>query len=631
MRSVAAVILPAMPFLDSLSAVRRSALHVRLLWLSARGWSSLCLTLAVVAAAGSTLALVTTGQLIGSMPAAIRAGWGSPEAAVALRWLAATAVVFVATPAASVGLTAASHVVSARYLTAVLDLTMEAGTHPRGIGHLEDPRSAGELDAVSQMPRDWLFLAGIDATWQLLLIRLSGTGAFLVLLRWSWWAPIALLIGWLIFAGAFKQWSSTLFDELLESTGTDRRRAEYYRSLLTSRDAAKEVRLFDLPGWLLGQYGNAWRRAMRIIWSNRNRGVKVTAAVVVVPLLANAVVFVVLAQQAWHNAVGVGALVTLVQAVLAMDAFGPQTDPQVALARTTSTVARLAQIRVGEGLSAVPNRTGPRPELVRPRGEPAAPAAVEIRGLAFGYPSQPGPAIADLDLRIPAGQSLALVGVNGVGKSTLIKLICGLYRPDAGEILIDGTNPATMPAGGQRISVILQDFVHYQLPMRDNVGFGAPQALDDDLMMQALHDAGGSKLLTRLASGWDTVLSSGYDNGTDLSGGQWQRVALARALFAVRSGAGLLILDEPTASLDVRAEAALFDRLLAVTGGTTTILVSHRLSSVRRVERIVVLADRGDGAAHIVEDGNHEDLLAAGGQYAELFTLQAARFTTGSE
>jgi len=245
--------------------------------------------------------------------------------------------------------------------------------------------------------------------------------------------------------------------------------------------------------------------------------------------------------------------------------------------------------------------------------------------------------VRGLDLHVPPGQSLAVVGVNGAGKSTLIKLICGLYEPAAGSVRIDGGDPYADEASRRRVAVIFQDFVHYQLPLRDNVGFGSIAHRDDlEILSHALADAGGQDLPTRLEHGWDTVLDAGFEHGSDLSGGQWQRVALARALAAVAGGAGVLVLDEPTAALDVRAEAALFDRFLQVTRGVTTILVSHRLSSVRHADRIVVIdgdgANSGTGApGAIVEDGTHEQLIAAGGRYAAMFTLQARRFAAAGE
>jgi ATP-binding cassette, subfamily B, bacterial len=248
------------------------------------------------------------------------------------------------------------------------------------------------------------------------------------------------------------------------------------------------------------------------------------------------------------------------------------------------------------------------------------PLAVHLDRVRFTYRGREQPTLDGLTLEVPAGQSLAIVGENGTGKSTLIKLLCGLYVPDAGRVTLDGGLSPAEARG--RVAVIFQDFVRYALTLRENVGFGhLPSVHEPAVLEEALREAGGAAILDRLPAGWDTVLSREYEGGMELSGGQWQRVALARALVAVRGGAGLLILDEPTASLDVRAETELFSRFLQVTRGVTTILVSHRLSSVRHADRIVVLH-----GGRLVEDGTHEALLAARGRYAEMYSLQAERF-----
>ena len=216
---------------------------------------------------------------------------------------------------------------------------------------------------------------------------------------------------------------------------------------------------------------------------------------------------------------------------------------------------------------------------------------------------------------IPAGSSLAIVGQNGAGKTTIAKLLCRLYDPQDGAIEVDGADLRSLDIDGwrSRVAAVFQDFTRFELPLRDNV---APYGAPDVVIQAALADAGAAGL-----AGLDTILARGYPGGTDLSGGQWQRVALARALCAVRLGAGVVLLDEPTAQLDVRGEAEIFDRILAATRSITTVLISHRFSTVRHADRICVLEH-----GRVFELGSHEELMAAGGRYRTMFNLQASRF-----
>jgi ABC-type multidrug transport system fused ATPase/permease subunit len=239
---------------------------------------------------------------------------------------------------------------------------------------------------------------------------------------------------------------------------------------------------------------------------------------------------------------------------------------------------------------------------------------IRFRDVTFAYPGG-SPVLDHVDLAIPAGTSLAIVGQNGAGKTTLAKLLCRLYDPQAGAIEIDGLDLRTLDiaAWRSRVAAVFQDFIRLERSLRDNV---APQGAADAAIHAALDAAGAANLATL-----DTVLARGYDGGTDLSGGQWQRVALARALCAVQLGAGVVLLDEPTAQLDVRGEAEIFDRLLAATRRCTTILISHRFSTVRHADRICVLEH-----GRVVELGTHEELMARGGRYRTMFDLQAKRF-----
>jgi ABC-type multidrug transport system fused ATPase/permease subunit len=244
---------------------------------------------------------------------------------------------------------------------------------------------------------------------------------------------------------------------------------------------------------------------------------------------------------------------------------------------------------------------------------------IRFRHVTFAYPG--GANVLDgFDLTIPAGSSLAIVGQNGAGKTTLAKLICRLYDPQRGAIEVDGIDvrDLDLTSWRSRLTAVFQDFTRFELPLRDNV---APAGAPDEIVREALAAAGATHL-----AALDTILARGYEGGTDLSGGQWQRVALARALAAVKRGARVVLLDEPTAQLDVRGEAEIFERILAATRQCTTILISHRFSTVRQADRICVL-EKGK----VVELGTHDELIALNGRYRTMFDLQAQRFASEDE
>ncbi|RYZ49539.1 MAG: ABC transporter ATP-binding protein, partial [Proteobacteria bacterium] len=258
-----------------------------------------------------------------------------------------------------------------------------------------------------------------------------------------------------------------------------------------------------------------------------------------------------------------------------------------------------------------------------PKGASVLPARAEkgirFESVGFRYPGRDQWALRGINLYIPEGKSLALVGHNGAGKTTFIKLICALYLPTEGRILLDGKDLRDYEQVElqKRIGVIFQDFNQYHFSLRENIGMGSVANLGDEARIdRAVTRVGADEILKGMNEGLDTMLGRWFSNGVDLSGGQWQKIALARAF--VREEADILILDEPTSALDAEAEQKIFERFQQLAKGRTTILISHRFPTVRIADHIVVIE-----GGQLVEEGNHEALLNANGRYAELFALQA--------
>jgi ATP-binding cassette subfamily B protein len=283
-----------------------------------------------------------------------------------------------------------------------------------------------------------------------------------------------------------------------------------------------------------------------------------------------------------------------------------------------STLQRFDQAMAGVTPAAGPAHRGAIQATGMPNRE------IAFRQVSFAYPNTARPVLQDLDLVVPAGRSLAVVGANGAGKTSLVKLLCGLYEPTQGTISIDGVGLTELDLDDWRrgLAVVIQEPVRFPLPVLDNIQFGRASAVPSvEAADIAVERAGARRIVDTLPDGWQTILSAEFDGGVELSGGEWQRLGLARALYAVQQGASVLVLDEPAAHLDARSEAELYRRFLDLTDGLTTIVISHRFSTVRQASSIVVL-DEG----RVVEQGSHDDLLRLDGVYAHLFRLQAARF-----
>jgi ATP-binding cassette, subfamily B, bacterial len=489
------------------------------------------------------------------------------------------------------------------------DRLTEACVLPRGMGHLEDPKLTSDLlvarDFDLGMTGPQLSLS-IDFIAAGLVEMIGGISSSIVLAAYAWWAALLLAAAWLSTHWLLRE-SAVWRDRNTDEVRAAQRDSDYAYRLAVDPPAAKELRMFGLVGWTMDRFVARRKRLHDLQYTATRLRERPLAWSVLVVVAANVVLFWSLANAAADGSLDLGRLVTFAQSAVgaSMIAFGGLSWAMDGAAAPAAAVLRLQPSMRTAGALPSGNR--------RADGVPAR--EIRFRGVSFSYPSG-GPQVLDgFDVSIPARSSLAIVGPNGAGKTTLAKLLCRLYDPQSGAIEVDGIDLRAfdLDAWRSRVTAVFQDFIRFELPLRDNV---APRGAPDEVIRAALYDAGAADL-----ADLDVTLARGYANGTDLSGGQWQRVALARALCAIRLGAGLVLLDEPTAQLDVRGEAEIFDRILSATHECTTILISHRFSTVRHADCICVLEH-----GHVVELGSHAELMALGGRYRTMFDLQAQRF-----
>ncbi|MDC0684248.1 ABC transporter ATP-binding protein [Sorangium atrum] len=449
------------------------------------------------------------------------------------------------------------------------------------------------------------------------LITLAGYAALLV--GFSALAVIALVLAAVPATVAEARFSGAAF-RLRNWRSPEARQLNYLEYVLANDGHAKEVKLFGLGPMFLERY-----KALATSFYREDSALAVRRAgwSYGLSLLGTAAFY------GCYGAMAAGAAagrLSLGEMVLYVAAFRQgQQAFQAVLAGVggmyehnlyMSNLFQYLAIPTGEP-TALPAGSGGAPAPLSADG--AHDRGVRFEGVGYRYPGQSRWALRGIDLHIPSGQSLALVGHNGAGKTTFIKLLARLYEPTEGRILLDGKDLRAWEPDAlrRRIGVVFQDFNQYQLTLRENVGLGSVEHLaDEPRVARAVAEGGADEVVTTVPGGLDAQLGRWFKGGVELSGGQWQKVALARAFM--REQADILVLDEPTAALDAEAEHAVFQRFRSLSKGRTTIVISHRFPTVRMADRIVVL----DGG-RIVEEGTHDELVARGQRYARMFALQA--------
>ncbi|QDP97462.1 ABC transporter ATP-binding protein [Microlunatus elymi] len=603
-------------------------------------WWSLLILTGILPAVFS----VAMGVLIGQVEASRQ-----PGGVGAVGWaLAFTGLVFVLMQVLPPVQQAVSLNLGSKVSAWLNDTLVRACIEPPGMAHLEDPQLAEDLTVAREFDRGQtgppMFL-NVDFLAGGLLGIVSGLASAVVLAGFAWWAPLVLILCWGSTHWLLREsgvWRDRRTPEVQEA----QRHADYAYRLATDPLPAKELRLFGLAGWTVDRFITRRRRLFELQYrATRLRERSVLLALLVVAA-GNVLVFGMLGAAAISGRLGLDRTVTFVQVAIGVSliAFGGLNWVMDGASAPVAAVLRLATAMAPAGSLATDSPQSPEPvegPPSQPQGpEPAegppsqpghmippaqssshtadlGPPEITLRDLHFSYPRTEREIFSGLDLTIPAGSSMAIVGQNGAGKTTLAKLLCRFYDPTGGAVESDGVDLRAQPPEDwrRRVTAVFQDFVRFELPLRENVAPGRSDADDEDIL--AALRASGADRFAEL----DTVLAKGYRDGTDLSGGQWQRIALARALYAVGRGAGLVLLDEPTAQLDVRGEAIIFDRVLAATRQATTVLISHRFSTVRHVDRICVLEH-----GRVIEVGSHDELMERGGRYRTMFDLQAKRF-----
>lgn len=427
-----------------------------------------------------------------------------------------------------------------------------------------------------------------------------------------------LLIGLLALAVIPAVWAEFRFNRLAywisHNRSPERRQMEYLRQIGASADSAKEIKLFGLGGFLSDRFYHLGRQ---ILQENKTLSIRRAWQTGALATISTITYYAAYAYIVWRTLNGeftIGDLVFLSGSFSGLNGY----LQQILIGFTQIAGQALYLDDLFSFFEIAPTILDPADP--KPFPQPLRQGIV-FEDVGFRYPGSERWAVRNLSFTVPAGETLALVGENGAGKTTIVKLMTRLYDPDEGRVTIDGIDLKDLSTTELRnhIGVIFQDFLRYSFSAADNIGVGRIEVAGDrERIIRAAEQSLADKAIDRLPGGYDQMLGRVFAKGQDLSGGEWQKLAIARAYMRE---AEIIVLDEPTAALDARAEAEVFERFKTLAAGTTAVLISHRFSTVRMADRIVVLAE-----GKVVESGTHEELVTAGGRYAELFELQAAGY-----
>ena len=609
---------PAVPLAKRLRAsFSQSGRTLGLVWRSSPGATVALGTLTVLAAALPPLIAWVGKLIIDAVMAAHAAAPGAArDAAVArtVRWVVVELGAVTASALLERALGLVRQLVGSRLgidvNVAILEKALQLD-----LRHFEDAEFYDKLTRArreaSSRP-----LSLIQGNFQLLRNALTLAGYIALLVGFSGWMVLALLAATVPAFVAEARFSGAAF-RLRNWRSPDARRLNYLEYVMANDEHAKEVKLFGLGPLLLERYRGL---SERFYAEDKALATRRTVWAYLLSLVSTLVFYGCYALIVVATARG-GLSLGSMTLYLAAFRQGQLSFQSILTAVGGMYEDTLYMSNLFEFLEIPVGRERAAPATAAPVAV-LAEEGIRFEGVGFRYPDSEKWALRGVDLFLPKGQSLALVGENGAGKTTFIKLLAGLYRPTEGRVLLDGRDLKDWGDEElrRRIGVIFQDFNQYQLLVRENVAFGSVEHLGDELRVKRAVDQGGAReLVSGLADGLETQLGRWFKGGAELSGGQWQKVALARAFM--REEADILILDEPTAALDAEAEHAVFERFRQLTAGRTAILISHRFPTVRMADRILVL----DGG-RVIEDGTHAALLAAGARYATLFKLQASGY-----